>query len=810
MSKITVFFLSSDTALSKSFWVNKSGELCKSSYPNVRNFTSHEEQITTIQDLHAAIIKHANKGHCLIKGKLNKALDSESRAGSTNSEDETQWVCFDLDGAPFKTAAQFIEAIPELKDVAHVVQYSASYGINGNKKLSCHIMMLLDTPIKASQIKAWLIDLNLRDSLRSGITLSRVGATLHWPVDTTACQNDKLLYIAPPQINKGITCSIKPSERIQLVPGKKPYLATSLIKFKPLAKLKEESRKLLNSLRVDQKLPPLRSQTKWVGEYEVQTKPGEAVITGMREDRGFFYFNLNGGDSWSYFHPVGNYELIHCFKDREVSFLTKELLPDYYKEAKLKQKISQSQPTEGGELVLAFRDKRSAQYWNGIWKDEQLELYPAKSELQLNHWLQNHNLPPQDVIPVWDMQFNPHSTVILDEDKMTINTYIPTPYFKQEFRKNVSLDDCPLIKRIMMHAVSGDEESDTWEHWLNWLAVIFQLKAKPKTAWVLHGTEGTGKGLIISRILTPLLGAKYVVQKRASELEEKFTGWLEQALIAFIDEIEVSASKRKDMISGDLRSFITEDTVTLRQMQREAFSATSYTGFIFSSNRPAPVMIGSNDRRYNVGVFQNTRLAITQREIDEVLPSELETFMSYIMTRKADRQQAATAIKNQAHADLVSANQTSIDATIDQVLTGNIADLWEAKADLTLAKRVNLPSMAYSELFNELIDKEVAFMHREITKGEITLVHSRLSRSDLNVILEHCVGNMPTTPNKFTALLKHHGIKTQRMRVDDELVHGIHVTWHAPTEWVKESYKAIAKNRTKREENQNIYRIRSA
>jgi len=75
MSKITVFFLSSDTALSKSFWVNKSGELCKSSYPNVRNFTSHEEQITTIQDLHAAIIKHANKGHCLIKGKLNKALD---------------------------------------------------------------------------------------------------------------------------------------------------------------------------------------------------------------------------------------------------------------------------------------------------------------------------------------------------------------------------------------------------------------------------------------------------------------------------------------------------------------------------------------------------------------------------------------------------------------------------------------------------------------------------------------------------------------------------------------------------------------
>lgn len=95
-------------------------------------------------------------------------------------------------------------------------------------------------------------------------------------------------------------------------------------------------------------------------------------------------------------------------------------------------------------------------------------------------------------------------------------------------------------------------EDETFEHWLNWLAVIFQHRCKPKTAWILHGTEGTGKGLIVNNILAVLLGRNYVQSKRASELEDKFNGWLEQALIAFIDEIKVSASVKKDMISGDL------------------------------------------------------------------------------------------------------------------------------------------------------------------------------------------------------------------------------------------------------------------
>lgn len=816
MNSTAINFLAAELTLGKSFWLDSQGELCKSSYPNVRDFTSTTVQCNSLKEFHTALVKHAAKGMCLLKGNLQKPLHKESRAGSTKSDDPTRWICLDLDGAPFDTPQQFMASVPEFKDVAHVIQYSASYGINGNKKLSCHIFMFLDQAVPAVNIKTWLMDKNLSDGLRKGITLSRVGATLHWPLDITACQNDKLLYIAPPTLSKGVTSTLKDSERIQFVPGKHLVLAAKHLQSKrTLEQVKEESKKLRDDLRKAANLPPLRSGTKWVGELEIQSKPGVASITGRKEERGFVYFNLNGGDSWSYYHPVGNPEFIRCFKDQDISYLTKELLPDYYKDQRITQRIQQSQPTEGGELVLAFRDKRTAQYWNGTWTEETqtLDLHPAKSELQLNHWMQGHQLPPFEVIPVWTMDFNPQSTTIIDEHAKTINTYVPTPYFRQTFNPKVTLDDCPLIKRFMLHAISGGEEDETFEHWLNWLAVIFQLKVKPKTAWILHGTEGTGKGVIVSRVLTPLLGAQYVQQKRASELEEKFTGWLEKALIAFIDEIEVSASMRKDTISGDLRSFITEDVVTMRHMNRAAVQTQNYTGFIFSSNKTAPVVIDSGDRRYNVGFFQKQRLQITQRELDVDLPKELPAFMSYIMTRNTDVQAAGQALKNQAHKDLVEGNKTSADITAGQLANGDLMALWEMRMDLNLALQITGGNAGFAHMYHDIIKREVELLAASPNAGSyktriskaakqdtIVTAESRLSRDELLVIFEHCVGNMPKTPNKFTSLLKHRGIKLERMRVQSAVTYGLRVEWKAPRSWLDEVMAEIeaAKPRTSR------------
>ena len=799
----TLFFLSSDAHLSKQFWLNSAGELQKSSYPNVKNFTSHSVPCASLKDFHAALVKHAALGHCLIKGLLHRDLDNEPRAGATKSEDHTRWLCLDLDNAPFKSPAEFMRCIPELSDISHIIQYSASSGVSTKPdRTSCHIFVLLDKPIPAGYAKTWLMESNLTvKALREGITLSPAGAALHWPLDVTTCQNDKLLYIAPPALGKGVRSTLKDSERIQLVPGKQQTLSHKLfVPKRTVERLNEEKRTLLNDLRKNDNLKPLRSNTKWVGDVEIQPKPGEATITGHKIERGFVYFNLNGGDSWGYYHPEGNHELIKNFKD-EPAYYTRELLPEYFKAQSTAVKEQQLQPTAGGEVILAFRDKRTAQYFNGSWNPstQHLELHPAKSELQLNHWMQNHGMAPFDVIPVWDVIFDPQSEVILDEEARTINTYVPSKYFRQEIPSTpASLNACPLIKRIMLSAVSGNKEDETFEHWLNWLAVIFQLRTKPMTAWVLHGLEGTGKGLVINKILSPLLGRNYVQSKRASELEEKFTGWLETALIAFVDEVRVSASMRKDIISSDLRNFITEEYITIRNMNRASYQVKSYFGMIFSSNESDPVTIKADDRRYNVGAFQRVKLEISQDEVDFGIERELPAFMNYIMTRKADRTMAAKPVKNEAHNILVENSRTSIDVTVNQIANGDIVALWDMRMDLNMALQLNGGNAGYAHMYHDLIKREIKELiiefqqnqhHRIQAKKTPTYAvtaHSRVTRDELLVIFEHCVGNMPKTPNKFTSLLKHRNIKTVRMRIRGASQWGLEVEWKAPAQWLQE------------------------
>ena len=73
------YFLSADKPLTKSFYLGEQGEVLKNSYPTVKQFTSHEEQIATLKDLYDAIVKHGNLGHCMIKGKLKSAINNESR-----------------------------------------------------------------------------------------------------------------------------------------------------------------------------------------------------------------------------------------------------------------------------------------------------------------------------------------------------------------------------------------------------------------------------------------------------------------------------------------------------------------------------------------------------------------------------------------------------------------------------------------------------------------------------------------------------------------------------------------------------------
>lgn len=72
-------------------------------------------------------------------------------------------------------------------------------------------------------------------------------------------------------------------------------------------------------------------------------------------------------------------------------------------------------------------------------------------------------------------------------------------------------------------------------------------------------------------------------------------------------------------------------------------------------------------------------------------------------------------------------------------------------------------------------------------KDNLHSIESKLSRDELFILFDYCIGNMPQSPNKFTRMLKHKRIETQRMRMDNgENAYGMHITWIASKEFCNE------------------------
>lgn len=769
-----VFFLSADKPIVKSYELGPQGELIKHSYPFVYEVTSHEEHPANLKELAATMQRYAKQGRCMVKGKLQRPLVSESRKGSTNAEEKTDWICLDLDGIEgYQTVDLFLEAIG-CGDTEYVVQWSSSMGIENKQGFRCHIFMRLAQPTHPQILKHWLQDLNLR-VLDSQLELTKTGNSLRWPLDVTTCQNDKLLYVAPPKLGPGIKDPFPGNKRISFI--KKPRQLLTLPTPVPTRDaLRDRIDKKVSELRVANNLPKRKSaKYKFVGPVEYMVNPDSAVITEMKTERGFVYFNLNGGDSWAYYHPEENPNFIFNFKG-EPAYKTEDLLPEYW--ARLQQAASTYQPNSQGLIYLAFRDFKTSNYFNGFYdtNTDKLELAMAKSESQLRQFMKQHGQTLGDFIPDWDLVWNPHNPNVVDPTKNELNTYQPSEFFLRTRLPHVTSVP-PTIMKVIDHVLGHDQP--TIDHFLNWLACIVQFQTRTGTAWVWQGTQGTGKGVLFHQIITPLLGEVNVVSKRMEELESEFTGYMENKFVVFIDEIEAGKSLYHSKVTAKLKNLIVEPTISIRRMYTPAYMATNFASMIFASNKPASVEIAPDDRRFNVGPYQTKPIQLTATEVDVDIPKELEAFFAFLKQYKADPDRARKPLISAARSTLIDISRTAIDTVSDALLSGNLEFFWEHLTTVKNASSNPITNMKYT-----------AF--RELVVDLVNTQDTKLTRDELFAIMEWCVGNMPQSPHKFTALLKHHRIHLIQIWKNNRNVRGIDVAWQLDPAWLAQAQKEIA------------------
>ena len=743
-------FLEADVYLSKAFTPTS-----KSSYPHAYEFTSHTHSISSIEEMHSLTVRHASLGHCLLKGHINKALKEESRAGSTDSYTYTELVCLDIDGLKVaatdaKAAVQEIVRKLGIDNVDHLVQLSSSQLTLDTSTINAHIFLMCES-ISPGQLKLWLKQLNL-DLYKDDLALTKSKSALRWGLDITTCQNDKLLYIAPPVCKPPELDQIPPTDRIYLIKKEKRRITSP-----PLldsAQIQQREIEHINYLRKAEGLPKRKFQQKEANGQRYLPNPSECEVTGVKTERGFTYLNLNGGDSWGYFHPDDNYEFVSNFKG-EPTYKTSELLPEYYRLAKqATQKLVRSQHQT--KLFLAFRDFETGMYYNGYVDQTdpqapELTIAPAKSERQIHDFLLNYGQPLPDAIPLWKVEFDPTKNYVVDLNTHSLNMFKKSTYMiKTDPTVNKPPSNpipTPVINKLLLHAIGS---SELVEYFINWISFCYQYRTAPTTAWIWHGVQGTGKGLIFSRILRPLFGDANVVQKRMTELEDRFNEHLANSLIVNIDEAHISNSGKSGMIMADLKNQITEPKITIRKMRQAAQTVDNRAGFLFFSNMSTPVEVERTDRRFNVGLFQQEPLNITPQEVDHI-QNELLSFAYQLQHHPVDITNVRTPILNDAKREIIEGSLHAAESISQALQKGNLEELW----DNLPIDHIN-PSKASHIGYSGIIPTQ---KYIDLVYDLVRTRRSALHRDELYILFEYNVGKVKPEPKRFSKYLSHVGIK---------------------------------------------------
>lgn len=690
-----------------------------SSYPHVKAVTSHTHNVTCdlkgLKQFEKHIIDHGKKGHCLLKGDLKKTLENESRAGHSDRNALSNLLVLDVDGVklpnPLNTGKltnadvqflsnQIIAELPhELQNVSYIAQASSSLGLKGDKT-SMHIFMFLKVAMPPRTIKLWLQDANFEsDMLASQFELSVNGQSLKFPLDASVADNSKLIFISTPSFEDAtLNPFSKDNDRIVLVKRQNHsfdlgHLMHNISPEKIYEKTQQAKNKLRDLLGFKKKEGKTKLATVNNNTQEILTNPDRMMITVVSTAAlPIVNCNINGGDSKAYWFNIDNPTYMHNFKDEPI-FEIEKADPDFYKSI---FDLYENEMEKSGQVLtpIVLRDYNTDTLFNGIFDSNTQQFtddYPLlpTSKNNVESFYMSHGRVPPDFIPDGRVIFNPTDNgpaVNLKDVPYYVNTHTKTKYVlnptvpkaPMQFGHAKTLKNkCPLIYTIMYHMLGeGDEE---FERFINWLAYIYQTRKKTIVAWVLTGTQGTGKGLFYTRILRGLFGFKHVPMRYLQNMEEHFNLYMRDALFLIVDEFHMASSAvGASKMADKLKNQITEPTITIRGMRSNQDEIPSYTNYLFLTNRVDAVNLETGDRRYNISPKQDVKILEKYPNLladlsTDKLDTELWNFAGILSTFAVEEKLVNTPIDNQAKDTMRNVSMSVFDEFCQALKKGQLS-----------------------------------------------------------------------------------------------------------------------------------------
>ena len=676
-------------------------------YPLAKNFTSEHYTIEPnkkgFDNFYELLHTHAAAGHALHKGDLKKKLKNESRALMTDRTATTQLLVLDLDGIQFpgaKTAYNtydiqniaeaFVQYLPqEFKDVSYIAQASASLGLKTNK-ISLHLFFLLSHTVQPRALKEWLRTLNYEiDFLADQLQLSANGQSISYPLDVSLADNSKLIYIGTPKFT-GVQDPVTGDRFVKIDRGSPTLDISHLMQdvnpekvYNLSTQIKDGLRKKAGLVKKSEKITTVN--VNGVSEQVLQN-PDRMSIEICRIADPYVNCNINGGDSGAYYFILTNPHYMYNFKGEPI-FEIEKADPEFYQTIfeKYADKI------DGAKNVkpIVLRDFYTDTYFNGVFdsnKSQFTDDFPLTptQKTSLEGFMRTHNRPMPDYIPDAQVVFDPasNSGIQMETAPYHVNLYRKTGYMlgastevpeltygtAGSMRKYI-----PNTMTLMQH-ILGNGITEV-EHFVNWLAYIYQNKRKTMTAWIFTGVPGTGKGLFVHKILKPLFGEQQVPMRSLENIEEQFNLYMRTALFLVVDEFRMGDSGNTGRMADKLKHQVTEPTLTIRAMRTNQIELPSFCNFIFLTNRADAVKIEEGDRRYNVAPRQESKLETEHPNFIAKLAevqAELFTFAGLLQKFKVDERMAHTALENDAKKEMKQVSMSVLEEFATAIKQNNL------------------------------------------------------------------------------------------------------------------------------------------
>ena len=257
-------------------------------------------------------------------------------------------------------------------------------------------------------------------------------------------------------------------------------------------------------------------------------------------------------------------------------------------------------------------------------------------------------------------------------DGLIMNTYEKSPYQNRP-KPGASTSAWPTIGKLMENVFPDQRVREAF---MNWFAVIFNTGKKTETAWVILGSQGSGKTLLVTQVLFPLLGVNNGIQLNQDALTTRYNELLDRKQLVCFNEVHSSKQAAERV-----KTWITEGDIRLEDKSGRAHIEGNHLNLIFTSNHQVPVQIEADDRRFSV-----VRTGPPLRELGwfkgestvRLVGRELASFADYLhafpFAEGEARHPVATAEKER----LVVASNDPFDRLVDMLRRRRIQELKDA------------------------------------------------------------------------------------------------------------------------------------